>query len=165
METLIIWTDAVIDAAFRTVGYVIPFAAISGESWAASQTNLIAYLSAIGAAAMCGGWILRPAPSLGPITGNAASGNVFAEMFERMKSDVYKGGLGIRASYQLQSKAEKWCAEPYGPRMDFLEDYFDPTRNQMLIEYTNMIMDAHEEITDLDLDFDYLFSLRATTAD
>lgn len=115
----------------------------------------------VGTAAMISGYILTPIPGRG---NRPTAMNAYGEMFDKMKSDVIDKGLGFRAQYYLGSKAERWLTEPYGPRMDFLEDYIDPTRYLFLKDYTNMILDEYDVVGNWSLNWDYLYDLRAATA-
>jgi len=165
IDTLIPWTDSLVEATFRSVGYKIPFAVLSGETWPMSQTTFLSYMSAVGTAALAGGYILRPAPAMGGFASRAAQGNVFGELFDRMRRDILETGIGFRADYYKGTKAEKWLSEPYGPRIDFVEDYIDPTRFQGLAEYTEMLMDEYAEVRSLDIDWDYVYELRSSSVD
>lgn len=166
VQNHIFWSDAVLEAAFRMVGYKIPFESLSSETWPASQTAMMSYASSVGAAAMVGGYILRPAPAIGPGRSTpGASGNAYADMFERFRQDISSGGLGFRAAYQLGSKAEKFLSDPYGPRLDFLEDYFDPTAYQTMREYTDTVLSQNALVKSFGIDWDYLWELRSTDAD
>lgn len=164
VENHVTWTDTVIDAAFRSIGYKIPFVVVSGETWPTSQTNFLSYFSALGAAAMAGGWILRPAPAIGSGIGTG-SGNIFADMFERVKRDIIDTGIGFRADYYLGTRAEKWLSEPYGPRVDFLEDYRDPTRFDMFSQYTDRILKEYAEVRSMNINWDFMFPARSASAD
>ncbi len=161
---LITWTDGVIQTTFQAIGYKIPFAVLSSETWPAHQTSFLQFMSMIGTAAMVSGYILTPVPLRRP---DRASGetNVFATMFNRMRDDIRETGLMFRADHYVGTKAEKFISEPYGPRVDYLEDYFDPTRFQKLNAYTEMILKEHDDITARNIDWDYLQDLEAATAD
>jgi len=157
---LIVWADGVIEMEFHAVGYKMPFAEISGETWPTPQTTLLSYMSAIGAAAMAGGHILKPAPAMSP--GNKGSqGSVYGKAFEAMQAHIKEDGYRFRSQYYSASKAEKWIAESYGPRMDFLEDYYDPTRYMLLKEYTEEMQGVFQDITEFNIDWDYLYRLRS----
>jgi hypothetical protein len=158
LSTLITWTDSIIDQRFAGIGYVIPFQGISGETWPASQTSFLNFLSAIGSAAMAGGYILTPAPDMRP--GRAGGErNIYAALFESLLGKVEINGQGFRAAYWPGTKAEKWIDTPKGPRLDFLEGYYDPTRYQHMFDFTAMISDVKDEMADFELDWDYLYAL------
>jgi len=162
LETLIDWTDGVIDATFRSVGYVIPFAEVTAGSWPISQTQWLSFMSAVGAAAFAGGYVLQPFPVHGMPRGSGEE-NAYARLFDTMRSEVFEG-IRFNAQYTLGTKAEKIMADPYGPRLDFLEDYIDPTRYLLIRDYSDMIMSEYEDMDATNLDLDYFYNLRATTA-
>jgi hypothetical protein len=164
IENLITWTDGVIEMAFHAVGYKLPWAEISGETWPAAQTTLLQFMSALGAAAMAGGHILQPAPMMGPGQ-RGSQANVYATSTDKMLAQIKENGYRFRAQYYEGTNAEKWIADKYGPRMDFLEDWWDPTRYWMLHQYTEELHKVFNEMTELDIDWDYLYNLRAATAD
>jgi len=161
VEQLISWTDGMIDMAFHGTGYKIPWIEISGETWPAAQTALLTYMSALGAAAMAGGHILKPAPMMGPGREGSA-GNVYSIAVEKMLAQVREDGFRFRAQYYEGTKAEQWIANVYGPRVDFLEDYWDPTRYWLTRQYTEELEDIFDEMNELDVDWDYLFRLRSS---
>jgi len=162
LSQLITWTDSIILQSFQTVGYEIPFDELSGETWPTNQTTFLQFLSSCGTAAWISGYVLNPVPTR---TSSQASGetNVWAVVFNRIKNDILKNGLRFRAAYYPGTLAEKIIADPYGPRMDYLEDWIDPTRNQLLKDYTDMIMNEYEDIGEMIIDLDYLYRLRETT--
>ena len=107
MSQLITWTDGIINGMFKSVGYVVPFAAITGETWPTDQTVLLQIMSAVGCAAMASGHILLPAPRMIPGR-EGGQQNVYAAMFRTFQTDVKENGAGFRANYRLGTKAEKW---------------------------------------------------------
>jgi hypothetical protein len=162
IEQFIAWTDAVIEANFQTVGYKIPFVEMAGETWPTMQTNLLAFMSCLGTAAMVGGFIFMPA-----LLGRGspgAQGNVYADNFTKMLVQVQKNGYHFRADYYNATQAEQWIADAYGPRGDFQEDYWDPTRFWLLQQYTTEVQKVFDEITEMDIDWDYLYNLRTASA-
>lgn len=161
VEQLISWVDGMIEMAFHGTGYKIPWIEVSGETWPTAQTALLTYMSAIGAAAMAGGHILKPAPMMGPGR-EGSTGNVYSIAVEKMLAQVREDGFRFRAQYYEGSKAEKWIAPVYGPRSDFLEDYWDPTRYWLSRRYTQEIADVFSEMVAMDLNWDYLFQMRSS---
>lgn len=163
IATLITWTDGVIEMEFQSRGYKLPWVEISGETWPVAQTTLLGFMSAIGAAAMAGGHILKPAPMMGPGQ-RGSQGNIYSIAFEQMRKQIETTGYRFRAQYYAGSKAEQWIAEPYGPRGDFMEDYWDPTDYWLLKQYTEELHTVFAEMNAMDIDWDFMFSLRATGA-
>ena len=86
-------------------------------------------------------------------------------MIDDFLEEVTKTGFHFRADYYLRTKAEKWLATPYGPRTDFWSDYWDPTRYELMEGFTGIISELFDEIQALDIDWDYLYSMRSATAD
>jgi len=161
VEQLISWVDGMVEMAFHGTGYKIPWIEVSGETWPAAQTALLTYMSAIGAAAMAGGHILKPAPMMGPGR-EGSGGNVYSIAVEKMLAQVREDGFRFRAQYYEGSKAEKWIAPVYGPRMDFLEDYWDPTRYWLTQQYTQEIETVFSEMSELDVDWDFMYRMRSS---
>ena len=161
---LISWTDAMIDGNFAAVGYKVPYVALAGETWPVTQTVLLSYMSAVGAAAMAGGHILKPAPALQPGR-EGGNQNVYALMIDRFFEQVNEHGFHFRAQYHEGTKAEKWLGKRYGPRTDFWSDYWDPTKYELMQDFTNRIRKVFVDIQDTEVDWDYLYSMRATSAD
>jgi hypothetical protein len=160
---MIQWCDSVIDMNFSSVGYIVPFATLSGETWPTHQTNWTAYLSAVSAAAMAGGYILAPAPAMMPSQVRGGQ-NIYASMINQFFVSIGKHGYHFRAQYYRGTKAEKWLTTPQGPRTDFMSDYLDPTRYELLSAYTDRIVELFGDVGDLDIEWDYLYSLRSVSA-
>lgn len=159
-DQLISWTDAVIDGDFRSVGYKIPFVVVTGETWHVSQTTLLSFISALGAAAMAGGHILNPAPAMMPIRSGGGDQHPYALAIDKTRLKIREDGFRLRANFYLGTKAEKWLSEPRGPWTDFMVDYYDPTRYQMVREYTEMMAGVFTDIGDLSINWDYLWTLK-----
>ena len=163
LAQLITWTDGVIDSYFSAVGYAIPFADIVGETWPPHQTVLLNYMSAVGAAAMAGGYILKPAPAMIPGR-EGGEQNVYGVLFNRFATDINTHGYRFRALYYAGTKAEKWIATPYGPRGDYWPgDLYDPTQYELVRPYTNRMRELYGDVADMDFDWDYMYSLRTAS--
>jgi len=162
---LISWVDSVIDSFFRSVGYKVPFVAMSGETWPTSQTVVLSYMSSIGAAAMAGGHILNPAPAMVPIRSGGGDQHPYTIAIDKSLQHVLDHGYHFRAQFYLGTKAEKWISEPQGPWTDFMVDRVDPTRYQMVRGYTDMIADVFDEYEAMDIDWDYMWSLKDSKFD
>ena len=159
MDQLILWTDSMLNMDFFSVGYKVPFLTLSGETWPAHQTTFLQFMSAVGAMAMASGYILAPAPAMhtGRVSGER---NVWAVLIEGWRQGIHENGFHFRAQHYIGSKAEQWLATPYGPDTDFIRDKWDPTRFELLRDWTDRITDVHSDIQGLDIDWDYLYSLR-----
>ena len=65
VDKLIVWCSAEIDRQFASVGFYVPYQEISGEDWPDSQTYILELMSAMGAAGMLTGPVIKPAPAMG----------------------------------------------------------------------------------------------------
>jgi len=162
-DQLIQWSCSYIDGWFASVGYKIPFATISGETWPTFQTTLLQMMAAVGAGALASGYVPLPAPRMVP---NREGGeqNVYSVMFHGFMTQIHENGLGFRAQYWLGRDAEQWCNEPYGPRTDFYDGYYDGTRYQLLADFTDTYMGVFQDMGKLDLNWDYLYELTLSTS-
>lgn len=159
-DQLIPWVDSVIDGYFRSVGYKIPFAVITGETWHVSQTTLLSYMSAIGAAAMAGGHVLNPAPAMMPIRSGGGDQHPYAIAIDKSLAKILETGYHLRGDFYLGTDAEQWLSEPLGPWSDFMIDYYDPARYQLVRGYTNMMRDVFIEMKGFNIKWDYLWRLK-----
>ena len=159
IETLITWSDARLNGDFRAIGYKIPFVEISGETWPTDQTALLQFWSAVGAMAMATGYILRPAPQMLPGR-SGGERNVYEVMIEEARQQIREHGFHFRAQVYIGTKAEELLTEPQGPRTDYSQDYWDPTRYELFHDYTDRIRDLFSDMQDLVLEWDYIYLLR-----
>ena len=160
LAQLITWTDSMLDADFSSIGYKIPFQAISGETWPTFQTTFLQFCSAIGSMAMSTGYILSPAPML--VAGRASGDrNAYAILIESFRVQIRENGFRFRAQYWPGTRAEKNIATKYGPFTDFMKDKFDPTRYELLRDFTTRIESEFAEVAAMQIDWDYVYSLRA----
>jgi hypothetical protein len=156
---LIGWGDAILEGDFQAIGYKIPFQEISGETWPVNQTTLLEMMSSVAAIALGTGYLLAPAPAMtiGRVQGER---NPFWVMIDRFRQAISDHGFRFRAQFYLGTKAEKLLSDPHGPRTDWMEDLYDPTRYQGLRKYTDFIAEAFKDIQDYDIDYDYMYSFR-----
>jgi len=131
------WVASEIDQAFASVGYVVPYQEISGETWPTSQTTMLELMNSFGAAGWVAGPVVKPAPAMGRDSGR--SDNFYTAAYKEFLRSIPVNGAGFRMSYRAGSKAEQFCRDPRGPTTDHLEGYLDPTRFQSVSEYTTMI--------------------------
>jgi hypothetical protein len=131
------WIAARIDRAFASVGFIVPYQDISGESWDDSQTTMLELMNSMGAAGMIVGPVVKPAPAMGRDSGR--SDNYYTASYKEFLQSIPMNGAGFRMNYRAGSKAEQICRDPRGPTTDHLEGYLDPTRFQTVEEYTNML--------------------------
>lgn len=159
LEQLITWTDSQINNDFRSIGYKIPFVEISGETWPADQTTLLQFWSAAGAMAMATGYVLRPAPRMSPGR-SGGERNVYAVLVEEARRLIREHGFHFRAQVYNGTKAQELLTEPQGPITDFGKDYWDPSRYELMHDYTDRIRELFDDMADLSLEFDYIYLLR-----
>jgi len=160
LEQLIAWTDAQLCGDFRSIGYKVPFIEISGETWPTDQTTLLQFWSAVGAMAMASGYILRPSPQMLPGR-SGGERNVYAVLIEAARRDIREHGYHFRAQTYIGTKAEELLTEPQGPRTDFGQDYVDPTRFELMHAYTDRMREVFSDIKVMNLEWDYVYELRA----
>ena len=144
--------------------FSIPFLTISGETWPTWQTTLLQMMSAVGAGAIASGHIPLPAPRMSPGR-EGGSQNVYATMFNSFRTQIEKSGMGFRGQYYLGKPAEQWCNEPVGPRTDFYDGYYDPTRYMLLADFTDKFKGVFGDMAELDMDWDYIYELTLSTSD
>jgi len=158
-DYIIPWVDSMIEMQFQSVGYKVPFLTLAGEAWPTHQTTWLQFISATGGAAMAGGYILKPAPAMAPGRVGSPKG-VYAQMIDELMREITKSGFHFRAQYYDRTKAEKWLATPYGPRTDFWQDLWDPTRYELVRGYTKIISELFDDMQEMDINWDYFYSIR-----
>lgn len=162
-DQIISWICSQIDLQFSMAGYVVPFVAISGETWPTSQTTYLQLISTLGAAAMAGGHSLRPAPALAPGR-QGGSGNVFQDLYDKELLKIYDSRTGLsmarfRASYYPATPAEKSIGTPYGPTTDWMEGYYDPSRYLGNYEIADRCFDLQMQMSAMNIQWDYIYDL------
>lgn len=160
---LITWSDSLINSWFAGVGYKIPFATLSGETWPAHQTTFLQMMSAVGSAAMASGYVPMPAPASRP--SSSRSKNLYAQMLDSFRDAIKENGLGFRAQFWAGKPAERWCTEPTGPRTEFYDGYYDPSRYELFKDYTDRVAGVFSDMEELNLDWDYLYELTLSSTD
>jgi hypothetical protein len=134
-----------IDQAYASVGYYIPFEEISSSSdpWSSSQTVFLSYFNSIGVAAMLGGNVSTPRIS-GPADRREGGGNWFQEEWRSLIGDIIGIGerreniLGLlRARARAGSPASDMLSRKYPILSDALEGYRDPTKSDLMRDFTN----------------------------
>lgn len=137
VNKFITWVAAEIDMAFATVGFYVPYQVISGETWNDSQTTMLRMMTSFGAAGMCAGPVIKPAPAMGGQGGK--SENAYRVAYKGFLESIPTNAAGFRMNYRVGSKAEQICRTPRGPTTDYLEGFLDPTLYQTVSEYTTMV--------------------------
>ena len=169
VDQMLTWVSSQVEMQFSMAGYKVPLATISGETWPTSQTYYLQLTTTMGAAAMAGGHTQKPAPALAPGTGQrGGSGNVLQDLFQKELDKIYRPGrlqdqgvttLRFRAQYYAGSPAERVVVQPKGPTTDFMEGKFDPMRHLSLWDISDRILQIQATMEDLDVNWDYLYSL------
>ena len=145
-----------IEITFGQAGYLVPLTELDGESWPSSQTSYLQLLTIMGTVGMTGGKMLNPAGALTSAR-QVGSGNGFRDFFE---GELKKIPISrFRARYYIGTQAEKMLSEPMGPTTDFFEGHYDPTRYLPLEQMTNKIRAIEKSMTDLRINWDYLYGI------
>lgn len=131
-----------IDMAYASAGYEIPFTARSGEDWPTFQTTFLKYFNAVGVASMTGADASSP-----PIVQIIQGRRVERSFFEVEWSRMIGGTQGIarnerdntvllRAAARVGTPADYMLGDVSPPLMDHLEGYDDPTKYDLLRDFT-----------------------------
>jgi hypothetical protein len=157
------WTAAQIDLQFQSAGYVLPLAIISGETWPAHQTTYLQLVNTMAAAAMAGGYSLKPAPATAPGR-QGGTGNIYGDLFNAELRKIFDPQTGqttlrFRANYYAGSPAQISVTEPKGPTTDFLEGRFDPMRQYTQEQMADRILEIQDSMAYLQLNWDYMYGL------
>ena len=131
-----------IDMAYASAGYEIPFTAISGEDWPTFQTTFLKYFNAVGVASMTGASASSP-----PVVQIIQGQRVERSFFEVEWSRLVGGAQGIarherdntvlvRAAARVGTPADYMLSDAAPPLTDYLEGYNDPTRHDLLRDFT-----------------------------
>jgi len=127
VDQVILWVSSIVEMAFAEVGYLIPFQAIDGETWLASQTSYLQYVTAIGTAAHILATTLKPAPAVGKGKQGSQESN-FQKIFDQELFKI-KTSLPFRAKTLIGSDADSRLADIYGATTDVVAGLqSDPTQ-------------------------------------
>jgi hypothetical protein len=142
-----------IDMAYSSVGYTVPFEAVTGTDWPTAQTNFLKYFNAVGAAAFLGGNVPSK-PVTGP--GRTRPGqSLYRDEWTSLVGDVAKVGqkgvdssslVLLRAQTRSGTGAEWNLSIGRGMTTNFLEGYYDPSRYDMLHKYTLRMKAFYEDM-------------------
>lgn len=144
-----------IDMAYMSVGYQIPFTAITGETWPTAQTSFLLYLNTLGVVAYMGGNVASP-----PVTQpgrSRSTGSLFYDDWNNLIEQVSiigeKNNRPTQALLRAQTYSDtgaEWRLSVSQPATsDYLEGYYDPTKYDLLHAYTERMQTFYKEMGEL----------------
>lgn len=157
ISTMISQAASRIDQAYASVGYVVPFSAISGETWPSYQDGFLSYFNAIGVAAMFASPASSPqiADMRASRRDRSQYGSEWDDLLEGIKAigrrEEGSATSLIRAQTRIGSSAEWMLATPYPPLSDFLEGYRDPESTDLMREFTDRYRTYYAYVKSLEL--------------
>ena len=152
VDQYLIWISNQVDIQFQQAGYKIPFQIISGESWPEHQTYYLELLTAMGAAALAGGHVLKPAPAINSGRG-FSTGNLYQDLFNIELRKIWNAvdktsWIRFRAQTYSGTPAEYSITEPIGPNLDYMEGKLNPEQHLSFDGYTNLRHDIQTYVED-----------------
>lgn len=161
VETMIGWISSQIDLQFSMAGYILPFAALTDESWPTTQTTYLQLIATLGTAAMAGGYSQKPLPAVSPGrtggTGNVLQDLYLAELKKIFDPQFNRTSLNFRSTYRIGTPAQIALTDPRGPTTDFLEGHYDPYRQLDNWDIAQNILDIERGMRDMSISWDYLY--------
>lgn len=144
--------------AFRQAGYVVPLAAMSGETWPDDQTTYLKFVTAVGATSLAGGYALSGTPK------RKKDQDVFQALYAEELQRIYDtrlkvSSLRFRAAHYRGTPAEMALSEPYAPVTDHLQDYHDPMREYPLKLVADKLLQIEQTMVDRKLFWDYAYDI------
>lgn len=140
VDQYLVWISNELDLQFQQAGYVLPFQELSDESWPEHQTHYLELVTALGAAALTGGHVLKPAPALSTGRGNS-SGNIYQDMYNtelRKIWDTVHSYVRFRARAYAGTPAQISITEPQGPYLDYQAAMMNPEDFLLFWDYTTL---------------------------
>lgn len=142
------------DQAFASAGYILPFEAISGETWPEYQTFFLQFMNAAGVASMLGKDAAQT-QIYNLAAGERASRSRHQIEWESMINGVeqkiaekrLRSVSLIRAATRSGSNAEWLLSAPAPPLLPSVQGYRDPAMTDDLREFTLRKIYYIEEIT------------------
>lgn len=158
VDSCISFASAHIAIAFRQAGYVLPFAALSDETWPDDQTTYLKFLCAIGAASLAGGYALSATPK------RKKEQDAFQAMYAEEMARVYDArtkttSLRFRAEHYRGTPAELAVSEPFAPVSDHLEGYYDPIRELPIDLVADKLVKIEQVMVDRHAFWDYAYDI------
>lgn len=174
VDQYLVWISNELDLQFQQAGYVVPFLELDSETWPEHQSHYLELVTALGAAALTGGHVLKPAPALSPGRGNS-SGNIYQDMYNLELRKIWepfqqRTDIRFRCKAYAGSKAEWSISEPTGMSVDYMVGKRLPEDYMLFEDYTilrhnitNYISQAYGTISPLNWnDFHGLVENRIT---
>lgn len=127
---------------YASVGYIVPFDEYGSESWPDHQTSFLKFLNALGVASLFGSDAQEPGIADLGSRGNPKSWyqvqwDRFIQSIGAMRNGVRGESLAVlRADTRPGWPADKLLTDPRGILSDVVEGYPDPTRFDLLRQYT-----------------------------
>lgn len=149
VDQYLVWISNEIDLQFQQAGYIIPFQELSGESWPEHQSHYLELIAALGAAALSGGHVLKPAPALTTGRGNS-SGNIYQDMYNLELRKIWDGrssNIRFRCRTYSGTPAEWSISEPIGPSLDYIVSKMNPEDFLSFSDYTQLRQNIVDYVT------------------
>lgn len=149
VDQYLVWISNELDLQFQQAGYVVPFVQLSDESWPEHQTHYLELVTALGAAALTGGHVLKPAPALSPSRGNS-TGNIYQDMYNTELRKIWDGVnsyIRFRCKAYAGTPAQISITEPQGPYLDYMAAQMNPEDFLMFWDYTQLRKNISDYIT------------------
>lgn len=149
VDQYLIWVSNQVDLQFQQAGYIVPFVVLTDETWPEHQTYYLQLITAMGAAALAGGHVLKPAPALSPGRGNS-SGNIYQDMFNIELRKIWDGtnsNIRFRTTAYSGTPAEKSIREPIGPSLDYIAGKMNPEDFLLFDDYTQLRKNITDYVT------------------
>ena len=133
-----------IDMEYAAVGYYVPFQAYTSETWPTHQTSFMTYFAAVGTAAFLGSKAMLPRAADFSKRQDQRSwyNKEWDELLDgirqiRKKYSFNGAPMAIRALCRPGTPADRALQTPMPILTDFLEGYRDPTRYDLMREFTD----------------------------
>lgn len=152
VDQYISWISAQVNRAFAEAGYVVPLAAVTGESWDNTQTSYVEYVTIMGAAELALR-VIKPNPS-GPGRANTLS-NIFEVSYKEELQKIESAAIRFRANYYMGTLAERAVLNSNKPNYEgYGEDEENPTFYDMTLDTEQGLVYYQDWITPLGSSFD-----------
>lgn len=141
IETHLIWISNQVDMQFSQAGYIVPLQALDA-GWPDHQSYYLQMVTALGVAALAGGFSVKPAPALNPGRNNS-TGNVFQDLYNTELKKIYDDrvrdtSIRFQAKTYAGSLAERSITEPIGPSLDYMTGDMNPEGIMSFLAYTDL---------------------------